>query len=178
MSAANSIHKQHTEEYENEFEEAQEEAPEEDVEVGSQLNRPEDVYGFPIFPKGTKSLLSKYLTREIWAKLKNVSDKHGFSFKHAIFSGCKNTDSGIGVYAGSHDSYHAFSDLFNLIIEDYHGHKDGDVHQSDMDFTKLVCPPFSEKEASLIRSTRIRVGRNLHGYPLGPGVSKEQRNEI
>ena len=36
----------------------------------------------------------------------------------------------------------------------------------------------SESEASMIISTRIRVGRNLAGYPLGPGVSKEQRLEI
>jgi len=30
----------------------------------------------------------------------------------------------------------------------------------------------------MIVSTRIRVGRNLDGYPLGPGVSKAQRDEI
>ena len=30
----------------------------------------------------------------------------------------------------------------------------------------------------MVNSTRIRVGRNLQDYPLGPGVSKEQRLEI
>ena len=30
----------------------------------------------------------------------------------------------------------------------------------------------------MILSTRVRVGRNLAGYPLGPGLSKEQRKEI
>jgi creatine kinase/arginine kinase len=30
----------------------------------------------------------------------------------------------------------------------------------------------------MILSTRIRVGRNMDGYPLGPGVTKEQRLEI
>lgn len=30
----------------------------------------------------------------------------------------------------------------------------------------------------MINSTRIRVGRNLQGFPLGPGVTKEQRLEI
>jgi len=30
----------------------------------------------------------------------------------------------------------------------------------------------------MIRSTRIRVGRNLADYPLGPAVTREQRNEI
>ena len=30
----------------------------------------------------------------------------------------------------------------------------------------------------MIKSTRIRVGRNLKAYPLGPGITREQRNEI
>jgi len=30
----------------------------------------------------------------------------------------------------------------------------------------------------MILSTRIRVGRNLAGYPLGPGISKAQRDEV
>ena len=30
----------------------------------------------------------------------------------------------------------------------------------------------------MIKSTRIRVGRNLAEYPLGPGITREQRNEI
>ena len=30
----------------------------------------------------------------------------------------------------------------------------------------------------MIVSTRIRVGRNLEGYPLAPGVTNEQRIEI
>lgn len=30
----------------------------------------------------------------------------------------------------------------------------------------------------MVNSTRIRVGRNLADFPLGPGVTKEQRLEI
>ena len=30
----------------------------------------------------------------------------------------------------------------------------------------------------MIRSTRIRVGRNLDGFPLGPGITNEQRVQI
>lgn len=53
------------------------------------------------FPDSATSLLSKHLTPEIWDTLKDKKDAHGFTFKQAVFSGCKNTDSGIGVYAGS-----------------------------------------------------------------------------
>jgi hypothetical protein len=42
-----------------------------------------------------------------------------------------------------------------------------------MDFSKLNAPALPEDEASMIKSTRIRVGRNLAEYPLGPGLNKE-----
>jgi len=34
--------------------------------VGSHLNSPDDIRGLPYFPTGTKSLLSKCLTADIW----------------------------------------------------------------------------------------------------------------
>ena len=79
-----------------------------DVLCGRHLKTAQDLTGFPTFPAETNSLLSKNLTREIWAKYHDAKDKFGFSFKEAIFSGCQNTDSSVGVYLGTNDSYHAF----------------------------------------------------------------------
>ena len=45
-----------------------------------------------------------------------------------------------------------------------------------MDAASLDAPPLPEDEAAMIVSTRIRVGRNLEAFPLGPGVTKEQRD--
>ena len=146
--------------------------------VGSHLKAAEDVVDFPQFPEGTKSLLKKNLTPAIWNQLKDKKDKHGFSFRQAIFSGCKNTDSGIGVYAGSHDSYATFAPLMDKIVLDYHKHGKTAKHVSDMDASKLKAPPLEGEDAAMIVSTRIRVGRNLADYPLGPGLSREQRLEI
>ena len=47
-----------------------------------------------------------------------------------------------------------------------------------MDASKLNCPAFPPEDAKMIRSTRVRVGRNLAEFPLGPGISKEQRNQV
>jgi len=47
-----------------------------------------------------------------------------------------------------------------------------------MDYTKLNCPPFEAEDAKMIRSTRIRIGRNLKAYPLGPGITREDRNAV
>ena len=153
-------------------------ASQEETKVGPHLKKPEDIKGMPVFPPGTTSLLSKCLTKEIWDQLQDKKDASGVSFRQAILSGCQNVDSGIGVYAGSHDSYTTFAPLMDKIIEQYHGHAKGARHISDMDHTKLQCPPFPPEDAAMIKSTRIRVGRNLADYPLGPGITREQRNEI
>jgi len=95
-----------------------------------------------------------------------------------ILSGCQNVDSGIGVYAGSHAAYTEFPNLFDPIVEEYHGHAKTAKHVSNMNFEELKCPDFPEDEKAMIISTRIRVGRNLAEFPLGPGISKEQRDKV
>lgn len=146
--------------------------------VGTHLAKPEDVVDFPTFPEGTKSLLSKHLSRQIWNQLRDKKDKYGFTFREAIFSGAKNTDSGIGCYAGSHDSYKTFAPFFDKIIQDYHGHGKDAKHVSNMNAKELNAPPLPEDEAAMIVSTRIRVGRNLADFPLGPALTKAQRLEV
>ena len=47
-----------------------------------------------------------------------------------------------------------------------------------MDAATLNAPPLEGDEAAMIVSTRIRVGRNLEGFPLGPGITKAQRDEV
>jgi arginine kinase len=120
------------------------------VNVGSHLKTAADLVDFPVFPEGTESLLKKCMTRGIWSKYKDGKDKMGNTFKEAIFSGCKNTDSGIGVYAGSHDAYYTFSDLFDKLVETYHGHKKNDKHVSNMDCSQLVAPDLPADEAAMI----------------------------
>ena len=60
----------------------------------------------------------------------------------------------------------------------YHKHDKDAVHVTCMDVKQLNCPLLTPNEAKMIVSTRIRVGRNLADYPLGPGISNSQRIEI
>jgi hypothetical protein len=146
--------------------------------MGSHLRDWDDIKGLPHFPSGTTSLLSRCLTADVWNLCKDRRDKFGFSFKQAIFSGAKWTNSGVGVYAGSHDSYYAFAPLFDKIIDKYHGHGKTDKHLSSMDHNQLRCPAFPADEDKMINSTRIRVARNLAAYPLGTNVTRAERFEI
>jgi len=146
--------------------------------MGAHLRDPDDIKGLPYFPTGTKSLLHKCLTKDIWEQCKDRRDKYGFTFRQVIFSGAKWVNSGVGVYAGSHDSYYTFAPFFDKIIESYHGHKPSDKHISSMDYNLLNCPPFPADEDAMINSTRIRVARNLAAYPLGTQVTRKERKEI
>ena len=146
--------------------------------MGSHLAGPDQITAFPMFPSGTKSLLSKVLTRDVWDACKDRKDKYGFTFQQCIFSGCKWTNSGIGVYAGCHEGFYTFAPLFDKIIEQYHNHSPTDKHISSMDHTKLQCPDFPADEDAMINSTRIRVARNLADYPLGTAITAAQRREV
>jgi len=146
--------------------------------MGSHIVFPSQVTKLPFFPSGTKSLLSKVLTRDIWDQCKDKKDPYGFTFQQCIFSGCKWTNSGIGVYAGCHEGFYTFSPLFDKIISDYHSHSPTDKHISNMDHNQLQCPDFPADEDKMINSTRIRVARNLADYPLGTACTSEQRLAI
>ena len=145
--------------------------------IGPHLECPADLTDFPDFPPNTTSLLSTCLTREIFEKLRGKK-VNGFSFEETIFSGCKFPESSVGVYAGCHESYKAFAPLFDPIIEKYHGHGANDLHAADMDFSKLDFPRLAADEEAMIVSTRVRIARNLAGFPLGAAISAEERREV
>ena len=90
-----------------------EKAEEGRVMCGRHMKNVDSLTSYPQFPAGTTSLLSKALTKEIWEEYHDKSCAKGVSFKTNIFSGCKNTDSGIGAYAGSADAYTTFNKLFD-----------------------------------------------------------------
>lgn len=146
---------------------------------GPWLKKPEDLCNMPCFPADhSKSAVARLLAKEDWELYKDQKDSAGVSFKQCILSGCQNVDSGIGCYAGSHDSYTTFNQFFDKVVQDYHGHAPDAQHVSNMNAESLIAPALEGEEAAMIVSTRIRVGRNLAAFPLGPGITNEQRMEI
>ncbi|MEN8138905.1 MAG: phosphagen kinase [Bacteroidota bacterium] len=132
---------------------------------------------FPNFKEENKSLLKKYLTKDVFDILIHRKTTLGYSLTQAINSGLVNSDSNIGVYAGDQESYQIFSELFNPIIKDYHGFGKSDQHQSNLNIDDLdIDNP--DPDGKYVLSTRIRVGRNLKNIPLGSMISNEERNDI
>lgn len=85
-----------------------------------------------------------------------------------------NTDSNVGVYAGSTDSYKVFAPLLDKIIEKYHGHGPEAKHVSSWDISASNFEDFNVKHGGdYVVSTRIRIARNLASVPLGTNISRE-----
>merc|ERR1711874_462801 len=130
-----------------------------------------------------KSLLKKYLTREVLDKTKDLKTSFGSTLLDVVQSGMENLDSGVGVYAPDAESYTLFHDLFDPIIEDYHtGFKSGDKHPA-RDFGDVETLGNLDPEGQFIISTRVRCGRSMEGdlkgtfYPL-TGMTKEVQQQL
>merc|ERR1711926_4193 len=123
--------------------------------------------------KSTHSLVAKYVTKPIWEKLScAVTKTSGFTLAKAIACAIEFDNQHCGIYAGDWDSYKVFSDVFDPLIQEYHGIPADSKHTSDMDASKIQGTINSEAP---VHSTRIRVGRNIDGFGLSPGITKEQR---
>lgn len=89
-----------------------------------------------------------------------------------------NLDSSTGVYASEQEAYTLFGKLFDPIIEDYHApYKLADKHVTDMNPDKVEAPDL-DADHKFIRSTRIRVARNLQGHGLPPSIHNKEREDI
>ena len=132
---------------------------------------------YPDFTDKHESLMAKNLTPDLFTQLQDVVTKNGFTLHDVINSGLINPDSGIGVYAGDTESYQCFAALFNPIISQYHGFDENTLHTTNLNPADIDAND-PDPTNKYIVSTRIRVGRNLADMPLGPAITRAQRNEV
>merc|ERR1712035_83846 len=125
-----------------------------------------------------KSLLKKYLTREVLDKTKDLKTSFGSTLLDVVQSGMENLDSGVGVYAPDAESYSLFADLFDPIIEDYHtGFKQTDKHPNK-DFGDVNQFINVDPDGKFVISTRVRCGRSMEGYPFNPCLTEAHYKEM
>uniref|UniRef100_A0A0N4ZXA5 arginine kinase n=1 Tax=Parastrongyloides trichosuri TaxID=131310 RepID=A0A0N4ZXA5_PARTI len=141
-------------------------------EAYAKLNGPEG--------KDCKSLLKKHLTRETLDNLKNKKTALGATLYDVIQSGVANLDSGVGIYAPDAESYNTFAELFDKIIKEYHGVDPNKKKQPPVDMDVNKCKEFKplDPQGKYIKSTRIRCGRTLGGYPFNPLLTEANYKEM
>jgi len=126
--------------------------------------------------KSEHSLVKKHLTPEIWEKYKNLKTKtSGCTLSACIACAVQFDNQHVGIYSGDEDCYEDFKLLFDPIIQEYHNVGADVKHVTDMSPEKVTV---KVAEDCPIKSTRIRVGRNIMGYGLSPGITQKQRVEV
>ncbi|EQC41958.1 hypothetical protein SDRG_00807 [Saprolegnia diclina VS20] len=131
--------------------------------------------GYPQFTPKHKSLMAKHLSRELYTKLKDLKTSTGYTLERAIQTGVDNPHLGVGITAGDEESYVIFKEIFDPVIEGWHGYKSDAVHKRDLDPTHLTDAKMPDE---YIISTRIRAGRNIRGMPLPPATSRAHRKDV
>jgi len=132
--------------------------------------------------KNSNSLLAKYLTIDLYEKLKNLKTKNWCNLDQLISSNLENPDSWIWIYAWDADSYKVFSEIFNPIIEEYHNLNwklnDENFKQIfDFDSKKLDFE-IPENFDKYVISSRIRTARNLENFSFWLNLKNSERNKI
>lgn len=146
---------------------------------------PDDEKAGGLVIKSEHSLTKKYLTPELYAKLKDHKTKTtGTTLDQCIACAVQLDNQHVGVYAADEDCYVDFRELFDPVIEDYHNIKEKraekakagkPLHESNLNVKDLKGNINNDVP---VASTRIRVGRNIKGYGLSPGITKSQRLEV
>ena len=93
-----------------------------------------------------------------------------------IISGEDIPESCQGIYASDPDAFCVFRELFDPIIRDTHGLTGSDVEQPDLEFGDPKHSDLDLKEydvKSLIISTRVRVARNIDGFPFSTFIDND-----
>ena len=89
------------------------------VQAGPHLEKHTELVNYVVFNEDCSSLLAKHLSYEIWNKYAGQKDYAGISFERNIFEGCSNPTHPLGVRPSGQDSYYAFRDLYDAIINEY-----------------------------------------------------------
>jgi len=128
-----------------------------------------------LFPGKAGGLVNKHLTSGVFEYFKNRQTANGFTLEQAVKSGIDNPDSRIGLYAGDAESYRLFSDVFEPVISDYHSFCPDDRYKRD--FSDCHLPP-PDPEGRYVISTRIRLARNIAGYPFPACIGSQTRYTV
>jgi creatine kinase/arginine kinase len=129
---------------------------------------------FPVWQAGSKMLISRVLTQEIWNRY-NQARLDETSFYRLIQAGAENPHSKIGVFAPSASAFTTYQELMDKMVTRYHRFSLDGSQTHNFETSRLELPSI---EGNLIESTRVRVSRNLKGLPLVSSLSRQQRQQV
>ncbi|XP_061749772.1 creatine kinase, testis isozyme-like [Nerophis ophidion] len=124
--------------------------------------------------------MAKFLTIDLYSKLREQCTPNGFTIDDVIQTGVDNPGHPyimtVGCVAGDEESYEVFKDLMDLVIEERHGgYLPNDMHKTDLNPENLKG---GDLDDNYVLSSRVRTGRSIRGYCLPPHCSRGERRAV
>ncbi|XP_068215442.1 uncharacterized protein [Palaemon carinicauda] len=126
----------------------------------------------------SNSLLKKYLTQEVFDSIKDRVTSKGATLLDCIKSGLANPDSHIGLYAPDAESYAEFRELFDPVIDEYHGGFGPEDTHPVANFGDPSDLGDLNELGDYVLSTRVRCARSIEGFPFNPLLTSDQYTEL
>lgn len=139
------------------------------------------------FPDLSKhnNFMANCLTKEIYAKLRDVTTPSGFNIDGVIQTGVDNPGHPfimtVGAVAGDEETYEVFKDLLDPIIDQRHGgYKPDAKHPTDLDHSHIDLSKLKggKLDENYVISSRVRTGRSIKGLCLPPHCTRAERRAI
>merc|ERR1712212_244300 len=117
----------------------------------------------------THSLVAKYVTKPIWDKLSSVKTAtSGFTLGQAIACAVEFDNQHCGIYAGDWDSYKDFAEVFDPLIQEYHGIS-ADATTSSLS----LATPTSRLLVWSVIGPRVAESSTTRTRPSSPGSTRK-----
>lgn len=125
----------------------------------------------------SKSLLKKFLTEELLEHLKFKRTSNDINLYDCIKCGLEYHDAKIGIYASDPECYFVFSPIFFPILQELHDFSSTDIHPKS-EWRPVSSVSNLEARRRYIKLVKIRVVRNLRGYPFCPEMSQKDLEKV
>jgi len=136
--------------------------------------------GYPEWTDKHKCLVKKHMTKEMYERLKEKGQtSKGFDIDFAIKAGVMLPHVGVGIVNDGVESLNLYKELYDKIVEGWHGFKPEENHKSNMNPADLT--PFSIDQETInkyVKSTRVRAGRSINDCSLPAFTSAEDRAKV
>jgi creatine kinase len=114
------------------------------------------------------------LSAESRVEIKKSAIKNNVDMDLIFISGRQHQDSQIGCYMPNQKAYEVLRPMIVNLAEKYHNHQISGEYKSDFDVSSLRDVEL-DPEKKYIISSRVRVARNISGYPFPSSISKRER---
>ena len=147
----------------------------------------EEEDGYPNFSRhGSRSLLKKYLTQEVYHQLKDRRTASGVTLEDIIRGGVSlpggaDPPRGVGgIYTGDAESYQTFAPLLDPMIQEHHMasyRRRLQRHHTNLNPQELLQQRL-DPDGAYILFTRMRLARSVKGFRFAPCISRSERRQV